>query len=127
MSNGSTAAEKAKWKKLRATPRKLTPAELHQRAVARQERSAAIAKMRIDMVKAAAAGDGARRNKARNARQGAYELGLLKNAELGIDPVYLGGRGFWRVPRGSLAHKAWLKTAKAWDVAHQPKPEAEAA
>lgn len=127
MTNGSTSAEKAKWQAMRSRPKKLTAAELHQRAVSRQTQSQHISKLRAEIAKATEEGNLARRTKARDSLRNAFNRGIQKNAELGIDPVYLGGRGLGRVPRGSLAHVAWQKRAKLWDIAHQPKPDADAA
>lgn len=39
-------------------------------------------------------------------------------ADIGINPVHLGGRGFGRVFRGSVAHLEWLKTQRKWLQEH---------
>ena len=118
MSNGSTSAEKAKWKSLRSTPRRLAPEELHQRAVARRDARRALEKYLAGARRASAEGDYARKQKARAKLRKAYRSGLRKNAELGINPVYIGGLGPRAVLRGSTAHKEWLKASRDWDRAH---------
>lgn len=112
MSKGSTNAEKAKWRSMRATPRKLTPGELHQRAVARRDAKRISERYALDMRKATAAGDYSRKNKARWARRDALHRGVRKNAELGIAPVYRG------IDRDSNAQLQWLKHAREWDRAN---------
>lgn len=111
MSMGSTDAEKAKWKKLRATPRRLTPAELHQRAVARRDARRAAEKYALEAAKAGAEGDISRKRRARAKLRDACYRGLRKNAELGIAPVYRGH------DRDSGAQRAWVKASREWDRA----------
>lgn len=101
----TSPAAKARWKAQRA-PRNRTDYALV--SVAKQ----------ISMPRLPSAQRAKQRRKLRDA----YLLGLERNRELGINPVYRGV-----CERGSVMHKQWLKEAKAWDVRHQPKPDAEAA
>mgnify|MGYP001592051842 CR=1 FL=1 len=39
-------------------------------------------------------------------------------ADIGINPVHLGGRGFGRVDRDTPAHLAWLKIQRKWLAEH---------
>lgn len=110
----SSDAEKSKWKSLRTTPRKLTPDELHQRAVFRRDRQRQSDKVRLDMMKAASEGDRDRRAKSGASLTVAYRRGVQKNAEIGINPIYLNGS----FERRFHAVADWKKTAKAWDRRH---------
>jgi hypothetical protein len=118
MSKGSTNAEKAKWRAMRATPRKLTADELHQRAVARRDAKRQMEKFGLEVAKAKSAGDYSRKNKAWWKRQNAFHRGVRKNAELGINPIYIGGLGARAVYRGSHEHKRWVAASREWDRAN---------
>lgn len=133
MTKGSTAAEKIKWRSLRATPRRLTPKELHQRAVARRDLKRHMEKLHAEMAKATKAGDKERRVKRREKTRAAFALAIQREREIGTDPIYHNRNGsarlydFDKLDPFTSPTKAWKKLAKAWDIAHQPKPEAEAA
>lgn len=115
----SSTAEKAKWLSMRSRPKALTMGELNQRSAARQAQAERIGKMRMEMAKATKEGDRDRRAKASQATIDAFARGVQKNAELGIDPIYL------NLPydRRAALRAAWKKQSKAWDIAHQPLPD----
>lgn len=104
MTQGNTNAEKAKWEVLRTTPR---GRGLVKSIVVNQPRSYSSAKPNPF------------RAKKRQSARDAFRLGILRNKELGINPVYIGGNDTLRVFRGSPEHKAWLAAAKDWDKAHK--------